>query len=45
MIVDRRALAYPVNANVRVLLVKAANPEAISTAEKLRILKRQTLEA
>ena len=36
LIVDRRALAYPVNGNVRVLLVKAANSEAISTSGKLR---------
>ena len=40
LIVDRRALAYPVNGNVRVLLVKAANPEAISTAGKLRVFRR-----
>ena len=39
MIVDRRPLAYPVNANVCVLLVKAANREAFSTAVKLRVLR------
>ena len=33
--VDRRPLAYPVNANVRVLLVKVENPEAFITSGKL----------
>ena len=35
LMVDRRPLSYPVNANVRVLLVKVENPEAFITSGKL----------
>ena len=42
LMVDRRPLAYPVNANVRVLLVKVENPESFITPGKL-IRREQTL--